>query len=162
MSTPWYNYNLDSPGGGYQEMIDPMGNYLKPDTNIAVPAGTPITSWDSGTSPTWGNQCPQCNSKQPNLDPRIILNALRSGSGLPVGASASGGGSGLSGLPFGIGGAIGAVETTVTNLSEEIGVFIIALAIIALGVFLLAQRQIEGAAKTGIKAGVKAGEVAAL
>lgn len=49
MSQPWYTYPQDSPGGGYGEMIDPVCagggcSYLKPDTNIAVPSGTPITA----------------------------------------------------------------------------------------------------------------------
>jgi hypothetical protein len=142
-------YPMDKPGGGYQEINDPVGpTYLKPDTNIAVPRGTPITSWDSGVitsvidrgrnlaglsvtmkldhpingmaqyasfnylgsssvnvgqtvnkgqeigiagspyginfalglgvSPVWGAQCPQCHTKEPLLDPRLILNQLRS------------------------------------------------------------------------------------
>jgi hypothetical protein len=45
----WWQYPADSPGGGYQEITDPFGNYLKPDTNIAVPAGTPITALLPGT-----------------------------------------------------------------------------------------------------------------
>lgn len=48
MNQPWYLYPLDSPGGGYGEIQDPMGNYLKPDTNVAVPSGTPITALFSG------------------------------------------------------------------------------------------------------------------
>jgi hypothetical protein len=44
LATPWWMYPADSPGGGYQEITDPFGNYLKPDTNIAVPSGTPITA----------------------------------------------------------------------------------------------------------------------
>lgn len=55
MATPWYLYPQDTPGGGYGEMIDPVCagglycHYLKPDTNIAVPSGVPITSLFSGT-----------------------------------------------------------------------------------------------------------------
>jgi hypothetical protein len=50
----WYNFPMDSPGGGYGEMRDPACSgspncYLKPDTNIQVPSGTPITSLFSGT-----------------------------------------------------------------------------------------------------------------
>lgn len=55
MSQPWYMYPWDSPGGGYGEICDPQSgytngkcNYLKPDTNIAVPSGTPITALTSG------------------------------------------------------------------------------------------------------------------
>lgn len=55
MSGPWYTSPMDTPGGGYGEMVDPVClsgvsncNYLKPDTNLAVQAGTPITSLTSG------------------------------------------------------------------------------------------------------------------
>lgn len=49
----WYTYPPDSPGGGYGEMVDPVCtngscNYLKPDTNMRIPSGVPITAWDSG------------------------------------------------------------------------------------------------------------------
>jgi hypothetical protein len=226
MAQPWYSYPLDSPGGGYQEMIDPMGNYLKPDTNIAVPAGTPITTWNSGTitsivdrgrtlaglsvtekldnppnneaqyasfnylgnanvyvgqrvnagqqigtagspygvnfalglgpTPTWGTQCPQCHNIDPNLDPRIVLNALRTGKGIP----SSNGGGGGGGDMFGLGSAVTSLEQSFTNMAEEIGVFILALVIIVLGILLLAGRQIagfvEGTTKTAGKAAIVA------
>src|SRR6266849_5576447 len=49
MAQQWYNYPLDAPGGGYGQIPEPLNHsYLKPDTNIAVPTGVPITSWDSG------------------------------------------------------------------------------------------------------------------
>lgn len=47
---PWYTYPMDSPGGGYGEGIDPVCgggkycSYLKPDTNLAIPPGVPITA----------------------------------------------------------------------------------------------------------------------
>lgn len=219
----WYTYPLDSPGGGYQEMIDPLGNYLKPDTNIAIPAGTSITTWDSGTitsvvdrgralaglsvtekldnppnkeaqfasfnylgnssvsvgqhvtrgqkigtagspyginfalglgvSPVWGAQCPQCNTMNSNLDPRIVLNSLRSGQGIP--SSGDNSSSSTSSLPFGIGTAISALEQSFVNFAEETGIFLLALTLIILGVILLAGKQIKQGAE-------KAGEVALL
>lgn len=241
MATPWYAYPLDSPGGGYQEMTDPMGPYLKPDTNIAIPAGTPITTWDSGTitsvidrgrtlaglsvterldhppnsqaqyasfnylgsstvqvgqrvqpgqqvgvagspygvnfalglgvSPTWGAQCPQCTSKQPSLDPRLILNALRAGSGIPTGASANITSQGqaqinaqnsFGALPFGIGNAIVSLQQSLVNMLQEIGIFLIALVIIILGVMLLWGKQITGFVEGSAQKGAKAAEVAAV
>jgi hypothetical protein len=54
-TAPWYTYPTDSPGGGYGQIIDPvceggkLCNYLKPDTNIAIPAGVPITALLPGT-----------------------------------------------------------------------------------------------------------------
>lgn len=53
MSGPWYTYPGDSPGGGYGEILDPLCQggkctYLKPDYNVAVPGGVPITSLNSG------------------------------------------------------------------------------------------------------------------
>lgn len=46
---PWYTYPSDAPGGGYGQIGEPLNpSYLKPDTNIAIPAGVPITSWDGG------------------------------------------------------------------------------------------------------------------
>lgn len=53
----------------------------------------------------------------------------------------------LASLPFGIGGAIQAVQQTATNFFEEVGIFLIAFLIIALGVFLLAQQNIEQGVK---------------
>lgn len=49
MATPWYDYPMDSPGFGYG-FIEPQcpGCYKKPDTNIRVPSGTPITALLSG------------------------------------------------------------------------------------------------------------------
>lgn len=225
--TYWYQYPSDSPGGGYQEIIDPMGNYLKPDTNIAVPSGTPITTWDSGTitsvvdrgrslaglsvtekldnpvnnqaqyasfnylgsatvapgqrvqagqqlgvagspygvnfalalgtSPVWGSQCPQCTSKQPNLDPRIVLRALNNGT-LPEGGTPTSSGTDLSSLPFGLGGVVTGLQGSIVNFTEETGIFIIALVLIILGVMILASKQI----REGIHTGVKAGEVGLL
>ncbi len=50
MADPWYSYPQDDPGGGYGERREPLDpRYLKPDTNIRVPAGTPITALKSGT-----------------------------------------------------------------------------------------------------------------
>jgi hypothetical protein len=50
MANPWYSYPQDSPGGGYGETPEPLDpRYHKPDTNIQVPAGTPITALLSGT-----------------------------------------------------------------------------------------------------------------
>src|SRR6266849_10423799 len=46
--TQWYSYPLDAVGGGYGQIKDPLGNYWKPDTNIAIPAGIAITTWVSG------------------------------------------------------------------------------------------------------------------
>lgn len=231
--TVWYNYPMDNPGGGYGEILDPYCSsgggctYLKPDTNMSIPSGTPITALQSGTitsvkdqgkgdgglsvviksdnpinsvathvaynflgssnvsigqhiqagqqvgkagSPyginfalaltpdnNWGGSSFNLNATgDKRLDPRILLNSVRSGAPIPqsTGGGSTGGGTGLSGLPFGLGGAISIVETSIVNLTEEIGVFLIALLIIGLGVFLLAQRQIEGAAKTGVKAGM--------
>lgn len=47
----WFQYPIDSPGGGYGEMVDPVCiacnyccDYKKPDTNIAIPAGVQITA----------------------------------------------------------------------------------------------------------------------
>jgi hypothetical protein len=48
---PWWQFTPDNPSGSYGKIIDPgPGNptYLKPDVNIAVPPGTPITSAGSG------------------------------------------------------------------------------------------------------------------
>src|SRR6266571_2590944 len=46
MAQPWYTYRSDTPGSGAYGGIEPQcpGCYDKPDTNIAVPAGTPITA----------------------------------------------------------------------------------------------------------------------
>lgn len=53
MPGAWYTYPMDSIGGGYGEILDPVCqsgncNYLKPDTNIAVPDKVPITALGSG------------------------------------------------------------------------------------------------------------------
>jgi hypothetical protein len=45
----WYNNPIDSIGGSYGQMADPLGSYLKPDVNVGVPTGTPITALASGT-----------------------------------------------------------------------------------------------------------------
>jgi hypothetical protein len=44
--TYWWQYRSDTPGSGAYGGIEPQcpGCYAKPDTNIAVPAGTPITA----------------------------------------------------------------------------------------------------------------------
>ena len=47
-TTAWWTYPSDSKGGSYGQITDPLGSYLKPDVNIAVPAGTPITTLVSG------------------------------------------------------------------------------------------------------------------
>lgn len=44
----WYQYPSDSPSGTYGKITDPLGNYLKPDVNFAVPSGVPITTLASG------------------------------------------------------------------------------------------------------------------
>lgn len=44
----WWMYPIDSKGSSYGQIIDPLGNYLKPDVNVAVPAGVPITSLTNG------------------------------------------------------------------------------------------------------------------
>ena len=53
MSTEWYMYPLDNPSGSYGKIMDPLASgknpYLKPDVNIAVPQGTPITALLPGT-----------------------------------------------------------------------------------------------------------------
>jgi hypothetical protein len=55
MANPWYSYPQDDPGGGYGENVEPLvahepldKQYKKPDTNIRVPDGTPITALLSG------------------------------------------------------------------------------------------------------------------
>ncbi len=49
MALAWYMYPSDSPGGGYGETTDPLSTrYKKPDSNVQVPNGVAITSWDSG------------------------------------------------------------------------------------------------------------------
>ena len=50
----------------------------------------------------------------------------------------------FSGLPFGIGGAISAVQTTLVNAVEEIGIFLLAIVIIILGVIILNTDEIKG------------------
>ena len=236
MAEPWYLFPVDNPGGGYGQLLDPYCarcgccSYLKPDTNIAIPQGTPITALRSGVvtdvtdhgggagglsvvikddnpinsvatheaynflgsssvhigqriqageqigkagSPyginfalaltpdnTWGGQSFDLNARgDPRLNPMQLLSPARAGQPLPQGAAASGGGgTDLSGLPFGIGGAIGALEQSFVNLSEEVGIFVLALLLIILGVILLASRQIRD---VGNKA-LKAGEIAAI
>ena len=50
MANPWYSCTQDSPGGGYGETLEPLNpSFKKPDTNLQVPAGTPITALLSGT-----------------------------------------------------------------------------------------------------------------
>ena len=49
MATAWYNYPIDSPNGTYGKITDPLGNYGKPDVNVGVPAGVPITALANGT-----------------------------------------------------------------------------------------------------------------
>ncbi len=50
MAQPWYSYPQDSPGGGYGELKEPLDpRYKKPDTNINVPTGVPITALLPGT-----------------------------------------------------------------------------------------------------------------
>lgn len=233
MAEPWYLYPVDSPGGGYGQLLDPYCarcgccDYLKPDTNIAIPQGTPITALRSGVvtdvtdhgggagglsvviqdnnpinsvatheaynflgsssvrvgqqiqagqqigkagSPygvnfalaltpdnTWGGQSFNLNARgDPRLNPMQLLSPARAGQPLPQNTGdTTGGGGGLTGLPFGIGGAIGALEQSFVNLSEEVGVFVLALLLIILGVILLAGKQIRGVAE-------KAGEGALL
>lgn len=50
----------------------------------------------------------------------------------------------FSNLPWGLGGAIGAVQTTLVNAVEEIGVFLLAIVIIILGVIILNTDEIKG------------------
>ena len=49
MASPWYMYRMDDPSGTYGKIRDPLGPYLKPDVNICVPGGVPITALWSGT-----------------------------------------------------------------------------------------------------------------
>ena len=44
----WWTYPIDSKGGSYGQITDPLGGYLKPDVNVAVPSGVPITSLTNG------------------------------------------------------------------------------------------------------------------
>jgi hypothetical protein len=44
----WWMYPIDAKGSSYGQITDPLGTYLKPDVNIAVPAGVPITSLTNG------------------------------------------------------------------------------------------------------------------
>lgn len=46
MQAPWYTYFYDKDFGTYP---DPVGPYAKPDANVRVPTGTPITAIASGT-----------------------------------------------------------------------------------------------------------------
>lgn len=46
MQAPWYTYFYDKDFGKYP---DPVGPYPKPDANVRVPSGTPITAIASGT-----------------------------------------------------------------------------------------------------------------
>lgn len=48
MAQAWFQYTIDTPGSSYGQITDPLGNYKKPDVNIAVPSGTPITSLTDG------------------------------------------------------------------------------------------------------------------
>lgn len=231
MAEPWYLYPIDSNGGGYGQILDPYCarcgccTYLKPDTNIAIPQGTPITALRSGTvtdvtdhgagggglsiviqdnspinsvatheaynylgssqvrigqtvqagqqigkagSPyginfalaltpdtTWGGSSFNLNAKgDPRLNPLQLLDPARAGQPLPQSTSDTTG-TGVTGLPFGIGSAITSLEQSFVNFSEEVGVFILALMLIILGVILLAGKQIKGIAE-------KAGETAVL
>lgn len=57
MAAPWYTYpRIDNFG-----QIDPQGNYYKPDTNVLVPSGYPVTALLSGIvtdvrRTSWGQQ----------------------------------------------------------------------------------------------------------
>lgn len=62
------------------------------------------------------------------------------GSGTPTNAA-------LSSLPFGIGGAITALQESLINALEEIGIFFLALIIIILGVIILNADEIKGISK---------------
>lgn len=44
----WFQYPWDNPAGSYGKITDPLGPYLKPDVNIAVPAGVIVTSLTGG------------------------------------------------------------------------------------------------------------------
>lgn len=53
-TTAWWEYPSDAPGTSYGQVQDPACQgqpncYLKPDVNIQVPPGTPITALLSGT-----------------------------------------------------------------------------------------------------------------
>lgn len=49
MANPWYTYPHDKPPGVYGSYPDPVGPYPKPDVNVCVPGGVPITALLSGT-----------------------------------------------------------------------------------------------------------------
>jgi hypothetical protein len=53
----------------------------------------------------------------------------------------------LQNLPYGIGGAISSIQTTLVNAVEEIGVFILAIVVIILGIYILNTDEIKGLSK---------------
>jgi hypothetical protein len=61
-----------------------------------------------------------------------------------VPTSASSANSAFASLPFGIGGAITSIQTTLVNAVEEIGIFLLAIVIIVLGVIILNTDEIKG------------------
>ena len=64
----WYTYPQDQPPGVYGSYPDPMGNYPKPDTNVCVPSGVPITALASGTVTGSQSNCLWCPSVTIKLD----------------------------------------------------------------------------------------------
>jgi hypothetical protein len=68
MSNPWYTYPQDKPPGVYGSYPDPLGPYPKPDTNVCVPTGVPITALASGTVTGVNPHCQWCPSVTIKLD----------------------------------------------------------------------------------------------
>lgn len=235
--TQWYNYPADSPGGGYGELLDPWCsrcgccNYLKPDTNIAIPQGTPITALLPGKvtdvtdhgggagglsvvvkldqplnneathvaynflggsnvavgqhvgagqiigragSPyginfalaltpddTWGGAHFNLNAKgDPNLDPRRLLAAVRSGTPVtPWGGGTYGQNSPVAGCgTFDIGCQLtqffNSMGQQISNAGEKVAIFAIALTLIILGFYLMMHREVNTVAVKGAEAAV--------
>ena len=67
-SPPWYTYPHDQPPGVYGSYPDPVGPYPKPDVNVCVPGGLPITALLPGTVtsvtyPSWSPGQPSVTIK---------------------------------------------------------------------------------------------------
>jgi hypothetical protein len=112
-----------------------------------------------GNSPSWGTGSFPQGSGDPRFDPRQLLNAVRAGKGLPMDTSGNTNNNNqqnntnnaYANLPFGIGGAITALQQSLINFAEESAVFLIALVLIILGVMLLAGKEIAGVTKKGVE-----------
>lgn len=85
-----------------------------------------LRAWGTYTNGAYKNMGPSTNT---------------SGSSTPATNSA------LSGLPFNIGQAITSIQQTFVNAAEEIGIFLLAISIIILGVFILNSSEIKGLSK---------------